>query len=73
MIDYYKANVSVSESRIVQVEQDTRGQGTASEVTGNLWLAERHVRITSSVTGTIAKGRSTTKVAPLVKTKAGNQ
>ena len=68
MIDYYKANVSVSESRIVEVEQDTRGQGTASEVMGNLWLAERRIRITSSVTGTIAKHRSTTKAAPLVKT-----
>ena len=68
MIDYYKANVSVSESRIVEVEQDTRGQGTASEVMGNLWLAERRVRITSSVIGSIAKRRSTTKVAPLVKT-----
>ena len=68
MLDYYRANVSVSEAKIVQVEQDTRGQGTASAVTGNLWLAERRVRITSSVTGTIAKRRSTTKVAPLVKT-----
>ena len=43
MIDYYKANVSVSESRIVQVEQDTRGHGTASEVTSNLRLAERRI------------------------------
>ena len=68
MIDYYRANVSVSEAKIVQVEQDTRGQGTASAVTGNLWLAERRIRITSSVTGTIAKRRSTTKVAPLAKT-----
>ena len=55
MIDYYRVNVSVSEAKIVQVEQDTRGQGTASTVTGNLWLAERRVRIASSVTGTIAK------------------
>ena len=68
IIDYYSANVNVTDSRIVEVERSTRGQGTATEVAGNLWLAERRKRITSSVTGNIAKRRSTTKVAPLVKT-----
>ena len=68
ILDYYRANVNLTDSRIVEVERSTRGQGTATEVAGNLWLAERRKRITSSVTGNIAKRRSTTKVAPLVKT-----
>ena len=61
ILDYYVTN-----NRIVEVERSTRGQGTATEVANNLWLAERHKRITLSVTGNIAKCRSMTKVAPLV-------
>ena len=68
ILDYYRANVNVTDSRIVEVERSTRGQGTATEVAGNLWLAKRRKRITLSVTGNIAKRRSTTKVAPVVKT-----
>ena len=61
ILDYYVTN-----NRIVEVERSTRGQGTATEVAGNLWLAERRKQITSSVTGNMAKCRSMTKVAPLV-------
>ena len=49
ILDFYRANVNVTDSRIVEVERSTRGQGTATEVAGNLWLAERRKHITSSV------------------------
>ena len=68
ILDYYRANINVTNSRIVEIERLTRGQGTDTEVAVNLWLAERRKRITSSVTGNITKRRSTTKVAHLVKT-----
>ncbi len=68
MIDYYRANVNASASKIVEIECATRGQGTSDDVANNLWLTERRKRITSSTTGTIARRRSTTKAAPLVKT-----
>ena len=41
ILDYYRANVNVTDSRIVEVERSTRGQGTATKIAGNLWLAER--------------------------------
>ncbi len=68
MIDYYRANVSVTDSGIVEIERATRGQGTSDDVTNNLWKTERRKRITSSTAGTVDRRRSTTKVAPLVKT-----
>ena len=68
ILDYYRVNIDMTDNRIVEVERSTRGQGTATEVASNLWLAERRKHITSSVTGDVAKRRSTTKVAPLVKT-----
>lgn len=68
MLDYFRGNVSVTEAKIIDIEMVTRGQSTFNDVTTNLWLTERRKRITSSVTGTIAKHRTTTKVASLVKT-----
>ena len=67
MIDYYRAYVSVTGDKILEVERVTRGRSSSDNVTNNLWLTERHKRITSSVTDTITKCKSTTKVAPLVK------
>ena len=68
MIDYYRANVSVTDDKIIIVERATRGQSTSDFVTNNIWMTERRKRIISSTTGTVPKRRSTTKVAPLVKT-----
>ena len=67
MIDYYKANVLVSPAKVLEIEAATRSQGSADELASNLWMTERRKRITSSVCGQIAKRRSTTKVANLVK------
>ena len=66
ILDYYRANVNVTDNRIVELERSMRGQGIATEIAGNLWLAEHHNRITLSVSGNIAERISTTKVAPLV-------
>ncbi len=68
MIDYYRANVRVTDSGIAEIERATRGQGTTDDVTNYLWKTERRKRITSSTAGTVARRTSTTKVAPLVKT-----
>ena len=68
LLDYFRGNVSVIESKLLDIEMVTRGQSTLNGVTTNLWLTERRKRITSSVMGTIAKHRTTTKVASLVKT-----
>ena len=67
MMDYYKANVLVSPAEVLEVEAATRSQGTADELASNLWMTERRKRVTSTVCGQIAKRRSTTKVANLVK------
>jgi len=68
MLDYYQANIYVSASKSVEIELATRNQGSADETSLNLWMAERRKRITASSCGQIAKRRSTTKVANLVKT-----
>ena len=68
MLDYFRANVTATEAKLIDIERVTRGQSTFNNVTTNLWLTERCKRITSFVTCTIAKRRSTTKVASLVKT-----
>jgi len=67
MMDYYKANVLVSPAEVLEVEAATRSQGTVDELASNLWMTERRKRVTSTVCGQIAKRRSTTKVAKLVK------
>ena len=55
MLDYFRANVAVTQAKHIDVERVTRGQSTSDDVTNNLWLTERYKCITSSVTGTIAK------------------
>ena len=63
MIQYYKANVAVTIPKATNIEVMTRQQ----ECSANIWLAERRKRITASNVGTIAKRRSSTKVANTVK------
>ena len=67
MLDYYTANVKVSDQKRLDIERATAGQGTTDDISSNIWLAERRKRITSSNTGAIAKRRATTKVANMVK------
>ena len=66
MLDYYKTNVALTAEKAIEVERKTRNQGTANGDSG-YWLAQRRKRITSSNTGVVAKRRTTTKVANLVK------
>ena len=67
MIDYYRANISVTNDKILELERAMRGQSTSDDITNNIWMTERRKRITSSTTSIVAKRRSTTKAAPLVK------
>lgn len=67
MLQYYTTYVRVTQERAAQLEQMTRFQGTATNQSTNLWLAERRKRITSSMTGQIARRRPTTKVCKMVK------
>ena len=68
MMDYYRANVNLSSTKISELESATRAQGSGQEAAANIWMAERRKRITASACGQIAKRRATTKVAGLVKT-----
>lgn len=67
MLDYYTANIKISDQKRLDIERATTGQGTSEDLGSNIWLAERRKRITSSNTGLIAKRRTTTKVANTVK------
>ena len=67
MLDYYTTNVKISEHKRLDRERVTRGQGTPDNISSNVWLAERRKRNTSSNTAAIARRRSTTKVADMVK------
>ena len=67
MLDYYRANVDISDQKAQEIETITRGQGTTDDTTSNIWLVERRKHITASNTGAIAKRRLTTKVSNLVK------
>ena len=51
MLDYYQANIYVSASKSVETELATRNQGSADEISLNLWMAERRKRITGSQPG----------------------
>ena len=67
MLEYYVSNVKTSEQKRLDIERATRRQGTSDNIGSNIWLAERRKCITSSNTATIAKRRTTTKVANMVK------
>ena len=67
ILDYYTTNVKISEHRSLDIEWVTRGQGTPDNIGSNIWLAERRKRNTSSNTGAIARRRSTTEVANVIK------
>ena len=54
MMDFYRANVSVSDISLLEIEAATRGQSIGDD-TNNIWMTEGHKRITSSVTGQILK------------------
>ena len=65
--NFFKANVTVSFTKALELESSTRSQGTADEIAANLWMAERRNRVTASSCGQIAKQCTATKVANLVK------
>ena len=65
-INYYQTYVVVSQTQASEIECLTRQQG-ADDNSSNIWLAERHKRITSSNIGQISKRRKSTKVANTVK------
>ena len=65
-INYYQTYVVVSQTQASEIECLTRQQG-ADDNSSNIWLAERHKRITSSNIGRISKRRKSTKVANTVK------
>ena len=67
MVDYYRAHVSVSVEKSLEIEGATKSQAAADDLASNRWKAERRKRVTGSKCGQIAKRRSTTKVANLVK------
>ena len=64
--EFYVAKVKVTESQGNAITLDIIGQGSNDDSMYK-WLAERKCRITASNTGSIAKRRSTTKVASTVK------
>ena len=64
--EFYTAKVKVTESQGNAITLDTIGQGSNDDSMYK-WLAERRCRITASNTGSIAKRRSTTKVASTLK------
>ena len=65
MYQYYSTYVKVTDDRIEEIERDTRGQGQFWS--NAVWLAERKLRITSSIIGEVSKRRPNTKVCNLIK------
>ena len=53
---YYETRVKVTEQRVKEIEQSTRGQSDSDQ-----WRLERGKRITASRVGSIAKMRETTR------------
>ena len=66
MKEFYIAKVKVTESQAEAIRLETTGQGSNDDSLYK-WLAERRCHITASNTGSIAKRRTTTKVASAVK------
>ena len=65
---YYHAHICLSGAKTLELESATRDQGMGDDIGANLWMAERRKRVTASSCGQIAKCRTMTKVAILVKT-----
>ena len=66
-VNYYKAYINVSPSRIIEIESSTQTQGTA-DMELKLWKAEHRTRVAASICRKIAKRRCSTKVTGIVKT-----
>ena len=65
MVQYYRANVMVNESKATSIQLTTMKHSSDSKSLA-LWIEERRLRVTSSNVGAIARRRTTTKVGPLV-------
>ena len=69
MKEYYETHVVITAEDMEMIEVLTRNQSQGDcEIASNKWKAERRKRLTSSIIGQVARRRSTTKVAKLVKT-----
>ena len=66
MVNFYKIKVIVTQQRGKEIQLLTMQQGH-DEVACSIWKAERRLRITSSIAGTIAKRRPTTQVGTSVR------
>ena len=67
MVSFYKTKVVVTQQRAKELQLLTVQHGY-DEVACSIWKAERRLRITSSIAGTIAKRRPTTQVRSSVHT-----
>ena len=65
MIQYYRANVPVTEASASQIIINTMGQSSSENE--QIWREDRRKRITASSVGQIAKRRVITKVASTVQ------
>ena len=65
MVSFYKIKVILTQQRSKEIQLLTMQQGH-DEVACSIWKAERRLRITSSIAGTIAKRRPTTQVGTTV-------
>ena len=65
IVSFYKTKVVVTEQRAKQLELLTMQHG-CDEAAYSIWRAERRLRITASIAGTIAKRRPSTQVGSTV-------
>ena len=77
MISFYKIKIIVTQQRAKEIQLLTMQQ-RHDEVACSIWKAERRLRITSSIAGTIAKRRPTTQVGTSIRSMlyskfSGNQ
>ena len=65
MVSFYKTKVVLTEQKAKQLQLLTMQHGY-DEATHNIWKAERQLRITASMAGTIAKWWQSTKVGSTI-------